>query len=294
MKLSPSIPPINKRSLWSDTRRRFFRNRAAMMSLLFITFVLLMLSVGPLFSVFELTQIDWSHIASAPSLSSGHYFGTDYLGRDLFVRTLEGGRISFLIGVAGAFIAMTIGTFYGAIAGFSGGRTDHLMMRLLEILQSIPFMFLVILLVTFFGSSLLLMFVALGAVSWLDIARIVRGQTLSLKEKEFIHAARVSGANTRQILLKHIIPNLLGIVVVYSSLLVPHMILLESVLSFLGLGVQEPMSSWGSLVHEGSQSMEVAPWQLMFPTLFLIITLFCFNFLGDGLRDALDPRDRQL
>ena len=294
MKLSPSMPPINKRSLWSDTRRRFFRNRAAMVSLLFITFVLLMLSVGPLFSVFELSQIDWSHIASAPSLSSGHYFGTDYLGRDLFVRTLEGGRVSFLIGVAGAFIAMTIGTLYGAIAGFVGGRTDHLMMRLLEILQSIPFMFLVILLVTFFGSSLLLMFIALGAVSWLDIARIVRGQTLSLKEKEFIQAATVSGANTHQILLKHIIPNLLGIVVVYSSLLVPHMILLESVLSFLGLGVQEPMSSWGSLVHEGSQSMEVAPWQLMFPTLFLIITLFCFNFLGDGLRDALDPRDRQL
>ncbi len=283
---------VEGRSLWADARRRFFSNRAAVASLWILLAVLLLILFGPLFSQFSYDEIDWANMAAAPSLSSGHFFGTDHLGRDLFVRTLEGGRISFMVGAMGALVAVLIGTVYGAMAGFLGGRTDNLMMRALEILQSFPFMFLVILMITFFGRSILLIFVAIGAVSWLDMARIVRGQTLSLKSKEFIEAAIICGANSRQIIFRHLVPNLLGIVVVYASLLVPGMILFESFLSFLGLGVQEPMTSWGALVNEGAMSMEVAIWQLAFPTAFLVVTLFCFNFIGDGLRDALDPKDR--
>ena len=283
---------IEGRSLWADARRRFFNNKAAVASLIILGLISVLIFFGPLFSQFAFDEIDWSYMASAPSIENGHYFGTDYLGRDMFVRTLEGGRISFMVGALGALVAVTIGTIYGSMAGFLGGRIDNIMMRALEILQSFPFMFLVILMVTFFGRSILLIFVAIGAVSWLDMARIVRGQTLSLKSKEFIEAAIISGANSRQIVFRHLIPNLLGIVVVYASLLVPGMILFESFLSFLGLGVQEPMTSWGALVNEGAQTMEVAIWQLAFPTSFLVITLFCFNFIGDGLRDALDPKDR--
>ena len=283
---------IEGRSLWADARRRFFSNKAAVASLIILGVITLLIFFGPLLSQFTFDEIDWSYMASPPSMENGHYFGTDFLGRDLFVRTLEGGRISFMVGALGALVAVIIGTVYGSMAGFLGGRIDNIMMRTLEILQSFPFMFLVILMVTFFGRSILLIFVAIGAVSWLDMARIVRGQTLSLKSKEFIEAAIISGANSRQIVFRHLIPNLLGIVVVYASLLVPGMILFESFLSFLGLGVQEPMTSWGALVNEGAQTMEVAIWQLAFPTSFLVITLFCFNFIGDGLRDALDPKDR--
>ena len=283
---------VEGRSLWEDARRRFFNNKAAVVSLGILLVVLLMVLFGPLLSQYTYDEIDWANMAAAPSIESGHFFGTDHLGRDLFVRTLEGGRISFMVGAMGALVAVLIGTLYGAMAGFLGGRIDGLMMRTLEILQSFPFMFLVILMVTFFGRSILLIFLAIGAVSWLDMARIVRGQTLSLRSKEFVEAAIICGANSRQIILRHLIPNLLGIVVVYASLLVPGMILFESFLSFLGLGVQEPMTSWGALVNEGAMSMEVAAWQLAFPTAFLVITLFCFNFIGDGLRDALDPKDR--
>ena len=283
---------IQGRSLWDDARRRFLHNKAAVASLAILFAVLLMVLFGPMLSQYTFDEIDWSNMAAAPSFETGHFFGTDSLGRDLFVRTLEGGRISFLVGAMGALVAVIIGTVYGSMAGFLGGRVDNLMMRALEILQSFPFMFLVILLITFFGRSILLIFVAIGAVSWLDMARIVRGQTLSLKSKEFVEAAIISGASSRQIIFRHLIPNLLGIVVVYASLLVPGMILFESFLSFLGLGVQEPMTSWGALVNEGAMSMEVAIWQLAFPTAFLVVTLFCFNFIGDGLRDALDPKDR--
>ncbi len=283
---------VEGRSLWADARRRFFSNKAAVVSLGILFAVLLLIVFGPWLSQFTYDEIDWANMAAAPSFESGHFFGTDHLGRDLFVRTLEGGRISFMVGAMGALVAVIIGTLYGAMAGFLGGRADNIMMRTLEILQSFPFMFLVILMITFFGRSILLIFVAIGAVSWLDMARIVRGQTLSLKSKEFVEAAIICGASSRQIILRHLIPNLLGIVVVYASLLVPGMILFESFLSFLGLGVQEPMTSWGALVNEGAMSMEVALWQLVFPTSFLVITLFCFNFIGDGLRDALDPKDR--
>ncbi|GAA4652608.1 oligopeptide ABC transporter permease OppC [Kistimonas scapharcae] len=290
-KLSPSIE-IEGRSLWADARARFLRNRAAIASLVILALIGLLVIFGPMLSPYSYDEIDWANMSVPPALDNSHWFGTDSLGRDLFVRTLMGGRISFMVGIMGALVAVLIGTLYGAIAGFSGGRTDSIMMRILEILQSFPFMFLVILMVTFFGRSILLIFIAIGAVSWLDMARIVRGQTLSLKNKEFIEAARVCGTPTHRMILQHIVPNVLGIVVVYASLLVPGMILFESFLSFLGLGVQEPMTSWGALVNEGAQAMEVAAWQLAFPVAFLVITLFCFNFVGDGLRDALDPKDR--
>ena len=223
-------------------------------------------------------------------MESGHYFGTDSSGRDLLVRVAIGGRISLMVGVAAALVAVILGTLYGSLSGYLGGKVDSVMMRLLEILNSFPFMFFVILLVTFFGQNILLIFVAIGMVSWLDMARIVRGQTLSLKRKEFIEAAQVGGVSTGNIVIRHIVPNVLGVVVVYASLLVPSMILFESFLSFLGLGTQEPLSSWGALLSDGANSMEVSPWLLLFPAGFLVVTLFCFNFIGDGLRDALDPK----
>ncbi|ESJ48169.1 oligopeptide ABC transporter permease OppC [Salmonella enterica subsp. enterica serovar Cubana str. CFSAN001083] len=210
----------------------------------------------------------------------------------MLVRVAIGGRISLMVGIAAALVAVIVGTLYGSLSGYLGGKIDSVMMRLLEILNSFPFMFFVILLVTFFGQNILLIFVAIGMVSWLDMARIVRGQTLSLKRKEFIEAAQVGGVSTASIVIRHIVPNVLGVVVVYASLLVPSMILFESFLSFLGLGTQEPLSSWGALLSDGANSMEVSPWLLLFPAGFLVVTLFCFNFIGDGLRDALDPKDR--
>lgn len=283
---------IQGRSLWQDAKRRFMRNKAAMTSLLVLAGIALFVIFAPLFSEYTYDNTDWGMMSNPPDFESGHYFGTDSNGRDIFVRTAVGGRISLLVGISAAFVAVLMGTFYGSLSGYVGGRVDSLMMRLLEILNSFPFMFFVILLVTFFGQNLFLIFLAIGMVSWLDMARIVRGQTLSLKNREFIEAAKVAGVSTGFIIFRHIVPNVLGVVVVYASLLVPSMILFESFLSFLGLGVQEPMSSWGSLLADGALSMEVAPWLLIIPALFLIITLFCFNFIGDGLRDALDPKDR--
>ena len=281
---------IKGRSLWQDARIRFMRNKAAMLSLFILTAIIIAVIIVPMLSEFAYDDTDWYALHQSPS--SVHLFGTDSLGRDLFVRTLIGGRISMMVGVLGALVAVIIGTVYGATSGFMGGKVDRIMMRILEVLYSIPFMFLVIVLVTFFGRNIVLIFVAIGAIAWLDMARIVRGQTLSLRGKEFIEAAHVSGVSKWNIIRRHIIPNVLGIVAVYSTLLVPSMILTESFLSFLGLGVQEPMTSWGALLQEGAQSMEVAIWQLAFPAGFMVITLFCFNYIGDGLRDALDPKDR--
>jgi oligopeptide transport system permease protein len=249
--------------------------------------------LAPLLSPYEFDSTDWDRISTPPSLSNGHYFGTDDVGRDLFVRTLYGGRISLLVGLAATLVSLVIGIAWGATAGYAGGRIDQFMMRTVDVLYALPFMFFVILLMVFFGRNILLIFVAVGAVNWLDMARIVRGQTLSLKKKEFIEAARAGGVSGFDIVRRHIVPNLLGVVVVYVTLTIPQVILVESFLSFLGLGVQEPMTSWGALVNDGAQSMESAPWALIFPALFLALTLFCFNFIGDGLRDALDPRDRR-
>lgn len=283
---------IEGRSLWQDARRRFIHNRAAVASLFVLLLVALFVVFAPMLSGFTYDDTDWAMMSAAPDMSSGHYMGTDSSGRDLLVRVAIGGRISLMVGIAAALVAVVLGTLYGTLAGYLGGRIDSVMMRLLEILNSFPFMFFVILLVTFFGQNILLIFVAIGMVSWLDMARIVRGQTLSLKRKEFIEAAEVGGVTTLNIVLRHIVPNVLGVVVVYASLLVPSMILFESFLSFLGLGTQEPLSSWGALLSDGANSMEVSPWLLLYPAGFLVITLFCFNFIGDGLRDALDPKDR--
>ena len=281
---------VEGRSLWQDAQIRFVRNKAAMVSLLILFIMTLAVIFLPMIAQHTFDDTDWYAMHVGPNID--HWFGTDSLGRDLYVRTLVGGRISLMVGILGAFVAVLIGTLYGATSGFIGGKVDRIMMRILEILYAVPFMFLVIVLVTFFGRNIILIFVAIGAIAWLDMARIVRGQTLSLRNKEFIEAANVSGVSNWKIITRHIVPNVLGIVAVYSTLLIPSMILTESFLSFLGLGVQEPMTSWGALLQEGAQTMEIAIWQLAFPAAFMVVTLFCFNYVGDGLRDALDPKDR--
>ena len=280
------------RSLWYDAWLVLKRNRAAIVSMAILLAMGVLVVVGPWLSPFAFDYTDWDAVSAAPALAGGHIFGTDGLGRDLFVRTLHGGRISLLVGIVATAVSLLIGISYGAVAGYVGGRVDQVMMRIVDILYALPFMFLVILLMVFFGRNIVLIFVAIGAINWLDMARIVRGQTLSLKNREFVEAARAGGVSTRRIIFRHIVPNLLGVVVVYVTLTIPQVILVESFLSFLGLGVQEPMTSWGALVNEGASEMEIAPWTLIFPAIFLTVTLFCFNFLGDGLRDALDPRDR--
>ena len=218
--------------------------------------------------------------------------GTDQNGRDLLTRILVGGRVSLTIGLLATFVALVIGVAWGATAGFVGGRVDHYMMRFVDVLYSLPYIFFVIMLVVFFGRNFILMFIAVGAVEWLDMARIVRGQTLSIKRQEYVEAARALGVSNAQIVKRHVVPNTLGPVVIYMTLMVPKVILLESFLSFLGLGVQEPMTSWGVLISEGAKNIQDAPYLLLFPSAFLAITLLCLNFLGDGLRDALDPKDR--
>lgn len=219
-------------------------------------------------------------------------FGTDNIGRDLFTRTLIAGRVSLAIGLLAGLVAVLIGVVYGATSGFLGGRIDEVMMRIVDILYSLPFIFFVIMLVVFFGRNFVLMFLAVGAVLWLDMARIVRGQTLSIKRREYVQAAEALGVSEAGILWRHVVPNTLGPVVVYMTLLVPQVIILESFLSFLGLGVQEPMSSWGVLISQGAKNIGSANWLLVFPSFFLTTTLFALNFIGDGLRDALDPQDR--
>jgi oligopeptide transport system permease protein len=280
------------RGLWSDAWAALRQNRAAMLSAWILAAMALLVLVGPALLPWSYEQTDWDHIAVGPSLAHGHWLGTDSLGRDLLVRTLWGGRISLLVALVATAVSLVIGVTYGAIAGYAGGRLDQLMMRVVDILYALPFMFLVILLMVLFGRNIVLIFVAIGAINWLDMARIVRGQTLSLKNREFVEAARAGGVPTARIIRRHIVPNLLGVVVVYVTLTIPHVILVESFLSFLGLGVQEPMTSWGALVNEGALELETSWWMIVFPALFLAVTLFCFNFLGDGLRDALDPRDR--
>lgn len=285
--------PVVGRSLWQDAWRRLRHNRAALVAGVVLALMLLAILFGPLFSPYAYDEIDFSGSWGAePTLHDGHVFGTDSVGRDLFSRTLVGGRISLMVGIVSTLVSLLIGVAYGAIAGYYGGRVDQVMMRVVDVLYALPFMFFVILLMVLFGRQLLLIFVAIGAVNWLDMARIVRGQTLSLRRREFIDAAIVAGTPPREIIRRHIVPNLMGVVVVYATLTIPQVILVESFLSFLGLGVQEPMTSWGALVNDGAREMEVTVWPLLFPAGFLALTLLCFNFLGDGLRDALDPKDR--
>lgn len=279
-------------SLWQRAFKRLLANKAAVASII-ILFVFIMMAVfAPYFRPFAVDEVSWTAFQAPPSLESGHWFGTDANGRDLFVRTMYGMRISLLVGLCATTVSLLIGVSYGAIAGYLGGRADNIMMRIVDILYSMPFMFFVILLMVFFGRNIFLMFAAIGAIEWLTMARIVRGQSMSLRHKEFVAAADALGVSTASIIKRHIVPNTLGTVMVYVTLTIPVVILTESFLSFLGLGVQEPMTSLGVLISEGSRQMESSPWTLFFPATALAVMLFCFNFIGDGLRDALDPKDR--
>ncbi len=278
------------RSLWSDARRRLARNRAAVASAWLLVFVVLACFAAPwLPGLADPAAQDLGLGAALPSAT--HPFGTDELGRDLLVRVLYGGRISLLVGLVGTLVSLLVGISWGAVAGYAGGKLDELMMRTVDVLYALPNIFLVILLMVFFSRSLLMLFVALGLVQWLTMARIVRGQVLTLKHQTFVEAARALGASDRSIVFRHIVPNTLGPVIVYTTLTVPAVILQEAFLSFLGLGVQPPDASWGTLVADGARVMALFPWLVVFPGLALSLTLLAFNFLGDGLRDALDPRD---
>lgn len=284
---------VQGRSLWQDALRRLLANRAALASLIILVLIAFACFVVPQFLPWTYEQIDWDRMeATPPSIASGHYLGTDTLGRDLLARALFGGQISLTVGLLATSVALVIGVTVGAVAGFVGGRVDQALMRFVDLMYTVPLTFFVIILMVFFGRNFILVFLAIGCIEWLTMARIVRGQTLTLKNKEFIEAARASGGSTWSIIRRHIMPNVLGVVIVYVTLTIPQVILLESFLSFLGLGIQEPMTSWGMLINEGAAEMESTPRALLVPAIFMTVTLFCFNFLGDGLRDALDPKDR--
>jgi oligopeptide transport system permease protein len=275
-------------SLWQDAWLRLRKNKMAVIGGVFILVLSLASFLAPLLARQSYDAQNLNLGATPPS--AAHWLGTDVLGRDLLSRILYGGRISLSVGLAATAVSVIIGVLYGAISGYLGGRVDVILMRLVDILYSLPFVIFVILLMVVFGRNIILLFMAIGAVEWLDMARIVRGQVMSLRKQEFIEAALALGLRKRRIILRHMIPNILGIVIIYSTLIVPSVMLLEAFLSFLGFGVQPPMSSWGTLINEGAKSMEECPWLLIFPGLFFAVTLFSLNFLGDGLRDALDVR----
>ncbi|MFN3511489.1 MAG: ABC transporter permease [Phenylobacterium sp.] len=282
---------VKGRSLWDDARRRLFRNGAAVTGMVVLALLVLVALIGPSLVPFGYDQINKGDVW-APPLTGGHLLGTDSLGRDLLARLLMGLRVSLAIGLVATVVSLIIGIAWGAVAGYVGGAVDEAMMRFVDVLYSLPFIFFVILLMVTFGSNIILIFLAIGAVEWLTMSRIVRGQTLALKHKEFVEAARAAGLTQGAIIARHIVPNLLGPVVVYVTLTIPAVILAESFLSFLGLGVQPPMASLGTLIAGGAQDMELAPWLLIFPSITMVVTLMCFNFIGDGLRDAIDPKDR--
>ena len=282
---------VKGRSLWDDARRRLLRNWGAVGGMIMLAILVLVALIGPYVTPFAYDQINKNDVWAAP-LTGGHLLGADSLGRDLLARLLMGLRVSLSIGLIATLVSLVIGVAWGAVAGFVGGVVDEVMMRIVDVLYSLPFIFFVILLMVTFGSNIILIFIAIGAVEWLTMSRIVRGQTLSLKHKEFVEAARAAGLTQGSIITKHIVPNLLGPVVVYVTLTIPAVILAESFLSFLGLGVQPPMASLGTLIAGGAQDMELAWWLLVFPSLTMVVTLMSFNFIGDGLRDAIDPKDR--
>ena len=280
------------RSLWSDARRRLARNRAAVASAGLLVFVVLACFAAPWLPGLADPAAQDLRLGAALS-TTAHPFGTDELGRDLLARVLYGGRISLLVGLVGTLVSLLVGVSWGAVAGYAGGKLDEFMMRTVDVLYALPNIFLVILLMVFFSRSLLMLFVALGLVQWLTMARIVRGQVLTRKRQTFVEAARALGAGDRSIVFRHIVPNTLGPVIVYATLTVPAVILQEAFLSFLGLGVQPPDASWGTLIADGARVMALFPWLVVFPGLALSLTLLAFNFMGDGLRDALDPQDKQ-
>jgi len=282
---------VKGRSLWDDARRRLLRNKAAVTGMAVLAIMVAIAVIGPALAPFHYDTVTKTDVWMAP-MTGGHLLGTDSLGRDLLARLLAGLGVSLAIGVVATSVSLVIGVLWGAVAGYLGGRIDVIMMRVVDTPYSMPFIFFVIVLVVTFGRNIFLIFLAIGAVEWLTMSRIVRGQTLSLKSKEFIEAARAAGLSSGQIILRHIVPNLLGPVVVYVTLTIPAVIIAESFLSFLGLGVQPPMASLGTLIATGAQDMEMAPWLLIFPSVTMVVTLMAFNFIGDGLRDALDPKDR--
>jgi len=274
-----------------DAARRLRSNPAVVFALFAMLAIVALALLGPWLNPNSIEALDWLHVATRPGLQSAHWFGTDRLGRDLFVRTLAGARVSIGVGLVASIVSLAVGLSFGAIAGYRGGRIDHLMMRIIEILSGLPLIFFVIVLTVVFGRNEYLLFVSIGAVGWLTMARIVRGQTLSIRRREYIEAAVASGASASRIIVKHVIPNLIGPVIVYATLSVPQIILFESFLSFLGLGVQEPHASLGTLIAEGAGEMESAPWILLVPGGVLALLLLCLNLFGDGLRDALDVKE---
>lgn len=280
------------RSLTQDAFRRLVANKAAMVSLFILAAVILLAFFGPYFLPWGYEEIDWSAYRKPPNFETGHYFGTDQNGRDLLARVLSGTQMSLIVAAVATLVAVFIGVIYGAVAGYFGGKVDAVMMRFVDVMYALPYILFVIVLVVIFGRHPVLLFVGIGCLEWLTMARIVRGQTLSLKQREFVEAAKAGGAKPFTIIIRHIIPNLTGPVAIYATLTVPEIILTESFLSFLGLGVQEPQTSLGTLISYGAKVAEPMPWMLLAPAVFLIAMLMSLTYIGDGLRDALDPKDR--
>jgi oligopeptide transport system permease protein len=280
------------RSLTQDALRRLFRNKAALVSIFVLVAIVLFAFVGPYFAPWPYAKVDWSAIRKPPDFEKLHFFGTDANGRDMLARVMQGTQMSLIVASVATMVSVVIGIAYGAIAGYFGGRIDAVMMRFVDIMYALPYILFVIILVVIFGRSPVLLFVGIGCLEWLTMARIVRGQTLSLKQREFIEAARAGGARPFTIIFRHIVPNLTGPVVIYATLTIPEIIITESFLSYLGLGVQEPQTSLGTLISAGAALIETLPWMLLAPAAVLVTMLLCLTYLGDGLRDALDPRDR--
>jgi oligopeptide transport system permease protein len=318
------IPPVKGTSLWADAWKRLLKNRLAVFGMIVLAAMLLLVTIGP--TIIRLTtgatadyvpsQIDEGDLVRSFPPSLSHPMGTDEAGRDLLARVLQGGRISLMVGIISTLVSLIVGVSYGAIAGYFGGRIDNIMMRLVDIIYAIPYILIVIVLLSVFGgpntpsfiswlsekfggagnqglSQIFLLFFSLGLISWLTMARVVRGQVLSLKNEEFVLAAKATGVRTFGIIFRHLVPNALGPVIVYATLTVPSVMLTEAFLSFLGMGVQAPYASWGSLAADGIKNISIFPWQLIFPGVTMALTLFSLNFLGDGLRDALDPQTRK-
>jgi len=288
--MSGAANAVPAAGLWRECARRLRARPSAVAAAALLALVVAAALLVPLLSPFDLATPSWTAIFRAPALRGGHLFGTDSLGRDLLVRVMWGCRISLLVGIAASLISVVIGVAWGAVAGFVGGRVDGALMRIVDVLYTVPFIPFVIVLEVLFGRHFLMVFVAIGAVSWLDIARIVRGQTLSIREQEYIEAARALGVRTGAMIWRHVLPNLSGLVAVYATLTIPGIILFEALLSFLGLGVHAPLASLGSLVAEGANEMQANPYLLIIPAAFLATIILCLNRLGDALRDALDPR----
>jgi oligopeptide transport system permease protein len=280
------------RSLTQDALRRLSQNKAAVVSIFLLAVIVIVAFAGPHFLQWSYSQVDWSAIRKPPDFSKGHYLGTDQNGRDMLARTLQGTQMSLIVAAVATVVSVVIGIVYGAIAGYFGGRVDAIMMRIVDVMYALPYILFVIILVVMFGRNPVLLFVGIGCIEWLTMARIVRGQTLTLKEKEFVEAARAGGARPMTIIMRHIVPNLTGPVVIYATLTIPEIIITESFLSYLGLGVQEPQTSLGTLISFGAPVAEVLPWMLLAPAGVLVTMLLCLTYIGDGLRDALDPKDR--